>query len=137
MEMSIMKIERLYIKNIGPFNGIFEYYRYSDIPAQRYYSQGTIISPGAGPSTVYQSGTGWEQIGKAWAYKENGAYVVNAWRQIKNKWYYFNNLGFMVTGWQVIGGKQYYFSIDGEMLTGQQSVDGQLRTFGADGALLY
>ena len=78
-------------------NGVFEYYRYRDVPSQRYYSQGTIVSPGAGPGnapgSITNQGSGWERIGKAWAYKERGVYVINAWRQINNKWYYFNGLG--------------------------------------------
>lgn len=115
----------------------YEYYNYHQIPSRRYYSQGIIKGDvNGGPGVVNPNTGSWEQIGKAWAYKENGIYVVNSWRQISGKWYYFNELGFMTTGWKTINGRIYYFTINGDMVTGTQSIDGVIRVFGPDGALL-
>ena len=113
----------------------YEYYHYYDVPSIRYYSQATIKTTPIGPTVTTPIVTGtWEQIGKAWAYKENNVYVINSWKQIKGKWYYFNELGFMVTGWRGINGKTYYFNGNGEMVTGALYIDGILRTFAPDGA---
>ncbi len=106
------------------------YYRYKSSKGTLYVDMDVTVEVSGSVPVL----NGWQEIGSAWYYYENGS-AVTGWKQISGKWYYFNASGAMQTGWQKIGGKYYYFDASGAMKTGWQKIGGKYYYLNASGVM--